>query len=132
MINQEAMNQLFRNENGHFENVTEESNSGDTGYGMGVAAGDYNNDGYVDLYITNVGKNTLLQNNGDGTFKDTTLTAGVGDIGWGASTAFADFDQDGFGDPSVTIEGCEIPHDYAENPNEFSNFPRGSGLSIPT
>ncbi len=92
---QEVMNQLFRNENGHFKNVTEESNSGDTGYGMGVAAGDYNNDGHVDLYITNVGKNTLLQNNGDGTFKDTTLFAGVGDIGWGASTAFADFDQDG-------------------------------------
>ena len=89
------MNLLFRNDNGHFVDITTSSNTGDTGYGMGVAVGDYNNDGFSDLYITNVGNNVLLKNNGDSTFEDVTITAGVGDAGWGASAAFADFDADG-------------------------------------
>jgi len=88
-------NVLLRNDSGTFVDITEQSGAGDSGYGMGVAAGDFNNDGYIDLFITNVGKNVLLQNKGDGTFKDVTDTAGVGDIGWGASAAFADFDADG-------------------------------------
>lgn len=88
-------NVLLKNENGTFVDVTDESGTGDTGYGMGVAIGDMNNDGFADIYVTNVGANTLLLNNGDGTFKDITDSAGVGDEGWGASAAFADFDGDG-------------------------------------
>ncbi|MBI70095.1 MAG: hypothetical protein CMJ38_08945 [Phycisphaerae bacterium] len=88
-------NKLYRNDDAKFTDVTDSSGTGDLGYGMGVATGDYNNDGFVDLYVTNVGPNVLLKNNGDGTFSDVTEIAGVGDEGWGASTVFADFDQDG-------------------------------------
>lgn len=88
-------NVLLQNNNGHFTDVTTISGTGDTGYGMGIAVGDYNNDSYVDIYITNVGNNVLYRNKGDGTFENVTEYAGVGDSGWGASTAFADFDQDG-------------------------------------
>jgi len=89
------MNVLLRNEGDRFVDVTLQSGANDQGYGMGVAAGDYDLDGFTDLYVTNVGKNTLLHNNGDGTFTDATTTAGVGDDGWGASTAFVDVDADG-------------------------------------
>ena len=75
-----------------FKDVSEEF--GFSGGGKASFA-DYNNDGFVDLYVTNVGPNVLLKNNGDGTFSDVTEIAGVGDEGWGASTVFADFDQDG-------------------------------------
>ncbi|MDP7009416.1 MAG: CRTAC1 family protein [Phycisphaerales bacterium] len=88
-------NILLRNDEGFFTDVTKESNGGDTGYGMGIAIGDYNNDTFEDIYITNLGANTLLKNNGDGTFTDVSQQAGVNDRGWGASAAFADFDQDG-------------------------------------
>jgi hypothetical protein len=88
-------NVLFANDNGMFTDVTEDARVGDEGYGMGVAVGDYDNDGFTDIYVTNVGKNTLLHNNGDNTFSDVTENAGVGDNGWGASTAFVDIDADG-------------------------------------
>ena len=65
------------------------------GYGMGVAAGDYDNDGDVDLYVTNVGPNVLLRNDGDGVFESVAAAAGVDEPGWGASAAFLDFDADG-------------------------------------
>ena len=65
-------NVLLRNDNGKFIDVTEQSSTGDTGYGMGVAVADYNNDSFVDIFITNVGKNVLFKNNGDGTFTDVT------------------------------------------------------------
>jgi enediyne biosynthesis protein E4 len=89
-------NVLLRNDDGKFVDVTAESKTGDTGYGMGVATGDFNNDSFIDLFVTNVGKNVLLKNNGDGTYSDVTDEAGVGDTGWGASAAFADFDADGY------------------------------------
>jgi hypothetical protein len=95
-------NVLLRNDDGHFVDVTQVSGSGDIGYGMGVATGDYDNDGDIDLFITNVGRNTLLQNNGNGTFTDVTQFSGVGDEGWGASAVFADFDADGDLDLYVT------------------------------
>lgn len=106
-------NSLYRNDGSLFTDVTEESGTGDLGYGMGVSTGDFNNDGFVDLYITNVGANVLLKNNGDGTFDDVTEAAGVGDDGWGASTAFADFDKDGDLDLYITnylvwIYGLEL------------------------
>ena len=89
-------NQLYRNHgDGHFDNVTEHSGSADRGYGMGVAAGDYDGDGGPDLYVTNVGANVLLRNAGDGRFRDMTVAGGVGDEAWSASAAFVDYDADG-------------------------------------
>ena len=94
--NSRPSNQLYRNNGaGDFENVGEQSGSADRGYGMGVAAGDYDSDGDTDLYVTNVGANVLLRNEGEGRFRDATATAGVGDEAWSASAAFVDYDADG-------------------------------------
>ncbi len=91
-----AANRLFRNNgDGGFEDVTDGSGADDRGYGMGVAAGDYDNDGDIDLYVTNVGPNVLLQNDGAGRFTDVTRAAGVGDPRWGCSAGFVDYDADG-------------------------------------
>ena len=92
-------NALYRNRgDGTFADVTSSAQVGDTGYGMGCAVGDYDNDGALDLYVTNFGANVLYRNEGDGTFADVTVAAQVGDEGWGASAAFADIDRDGFVD----------------------------------
>ena len=69
--------------------------------GMGVAAGDYDNDGYIDLYVTNYGHNILYHNNGNGTFTDVTASAGVASSGWSTSAAFIDYDRDGLLDIAV-------------------------------
>src|SRR5437764_11904727 len=79
----------------HFTDVTDRAGVGVRGYGMGVAVGDYDNDGHLDLFVTSFGATTLLHNNGDGTFTDTTRAAGVGDSGWSTSAAFFDYDRDG-------------------------------------
>ena len=92
-------NALYRNRgDGTFVDVTEHAGVGDTSYGMGCAVGDIDNDGDLDLYVTNFGANVLYRNEGDGTFADVTGAAQVGDEGWGASAAFADIDRDGFVD----------------------------------
>jgi hypothetical protein len=92
-------NRLYRqNRDGTFADVTEQaglSNAGDGNYGMGVAVGDYDNDGYPDLYVTSYGKNILYHNNGDGTFTDVTAKAGVAGGGWSISAGFFDYDNDG-------------------------------------
>ena len=89
-------NCLYRNNgDGTFTDVTEESGVGDTGYGHGCAVGDYNNDGQLDLYVTNYGTNRLYRNNGDGTFTDVAEIAGVTEPRWSSSCAFADYDRDG-------------------------------------
>lgn len=91
-----AGNRLFRNNgDGAFEDVTDGSGADDRGYGMGVAAGDYDNDGDVDLYVTNVGPDVLLRNDGSGRFTDVTRAAGLGDPSWGCSAGFVDYDADG-------------------------------------
>lgn len=89
-------NALFQNDgSGHFSQIHGGDATSTLGYGMGVSVADYNNDGYEDIYITNVGPNVLLENQGDGTFNDVTDAAGVGEQGWGTSSAFMDFDVDG-------------------------------------
>ena len=88
-------NRLYRNDAGVFADITESANVGDTGYGLGAVAADYDSDGYRDLYVTNVGKNVLYRNNGDGTFTDVTEQAQVGCPLLSASAAFADIDRDG-------------------------------------
>lgn len=89
-------NQLFRNRaDGTFEDRSAGSGADDRGYGVGVATGDSDEDGHVDLYVTNVGPNVLLRGSGAATFQDVTQAAGVGDPGFGSSAAFLDFDRDG-------------------------------------
>ncbi|MGC2399346.1 MAG: VCBS repeat-containing protein, partial [Acidobacteriaceae bacterium] len=80
---------------GTFEDWTEKAGLQGARYGMGVAAGDYDNDGYEDLYLTAYGGNQLFHNNGDGTFTDVTQKAGVGGSGWSTSAAWIDLDGDG-------------------------------------
>ncbi|MCH7704534.1 MAG: VCBS repeat-containing protein, partial [Planctomycetes bacterium] len=89
-------NQLFRNTGGGgFVDVSSKAGVSDTGYGMGCACGDFDNDGDTDLYVTNVGANVLYRNNGDGTFTDVTYAAGLEDSAWSSSAAFVDYDADG-------------------------------------
>jgi hypothetical protein len=89
-------NRLYQQKrDGTFEDVTEKAGLQGVGYGMGVAVGDYDNDGYEDLYVTAYGGNKLYHNNGDGTFTDLTEKAGVGGRGWSTSAAWVDLDGDG-------------------------------------
>ena len=89
-------NRLFHQKpDGTFEDVTEKAGLQGVGYGMGVAVGDYDNDGYEDLYVTALGSNKLYHNNGNGTFTDVTEKAGVAGNGWSTSAAWVDLDGDG-------------------------------------
>ena len=89
-------NRLFhQKQDGTFEDVTERAGLQGSGYGMGVAAGDYDNDGFEDLYVTAYGGNKLYHNNGDGTFTDVTDKAGVAGSGWSTSASWVDLDNDG-------------------------------------
>jgi enediyne biosynthesis protein E4 len=89
-------NRLYRNNrDGTFTDVTERAGLQGRLYGMGVATGDYDNDGNVDLLVTNLGGNILYHNNGDGSFTDVTAKAGVGGSGWCTGACFVDYDRDG-------------------------------------
>src|SRR5206468_9160083 len=79
------------NGNGTFSDVTTRAGVGRSGWGQGVAAADYDNDGFSDLYLTFYGRNVLFHNNGDGTFADVTDRAVVGAAGWSTSAAWADY-----------------------------------------
>ncbi len=104
--NSRYWNRLYRqNRDGSFIDVTEAAglaNAGNGNYGMGVAIGDYDNDGYPDIFVTSYGKNILYHNNGDGTFTDVTAKAGLAGGGWSVSAGFFDFDNDGKLDLFVT------------------------------
>ncbi len=96
-------NKLYENQgDGTFVDVTAKAGVGDTGYGMGCAVGDYDSDGFLDLYVTNLGSNVLYRNLGDGTFENVTASAGVAAPGWSTSTGFLDFDSDGLLDLYIT------------------------------
>ncbi|MHC4651316.1 MAG: FG-GAP repeat domain-containing protein [Planctomycetota bacterium] len=95
-IRTKGRNVLYRNlRNGRFHDVTARAGVGDDGWGCGVCAGDYDNDGHIDLYVTNFGPNRLYRNLGDETFQETAAMAGVADPGWGGGAAFFDADADG-------------------------------------
>jgi hypothetical protein len=103
-VAKQARHRLYRNRGpstslgaGHatFEDVTARSGIGQGDYGMGACAGDVDNDGWIDLYVTSFGPNALYRNRGDGTFVDVTRTARVGTPLWSAGCAFADLDKDG-------------------------------------
>ena len=90
------LNRLYRQEpDGTFVDVTAQSGLGDGGYGMGVAIGDIDNDGDLDVYVANFGIDRLYRNEGNGTFRNVTAAAGVDVDGWSTSAAFFDFDLDG-------------------------------------
>ncbi len=93
---QKPHNVLYRNDGDNtFTDITETAGVGSTAYGTGATVADYDNDGDLDLYVTNYGTDQLYRNNGDGTFTDITTHAKVGNPNWGTSCAFADIDNDG-------------------------------------
>lgn len=96
---QEPTNHLYRNNrDGTFADVTEQAGLVHSGWGQGVCIGDYDNDGFEDLFVTYYGKNVLYHNNGDGTFTDVSEKAGAAGTGtrWGTGCAFLDYNRDGF------------------------------------
>ncbi|MFY9802651.1 MAG: CRTAC1 family protein [Candidatus Acidiferrales bacterium] len=96
-------NRLYHQKpDGTFEDVTQKAGLAGAGYSTGVAVGDYDNDGYEDLFVAGYGHSTLYHNNGDGTFSDVTASAGVGGSGWATSAAWVDYDNDGRLDLVVT------------------------------
>jgi hypothetical protein len=101
--NQRSRSALYHNNgDGTFTDVTEKAGVAFPGFAMGGAVGDYNNDGWPDMYITCLGANVLYRNNGDGTFTDVAATAGVADPRWSAGAAFGDYDGDGYLDLLVS------------------------------
>lgn len=105
-----AVDRLYRNDlmiqrdgtrSLRFTDVTDQSGIRASGYGMGAATGDFNNDGWVDLYVINWGGNQLWRNDGDGTFTDVTDESGVDDPRWSTAASFVDFDLDGWLDLMV-------------------------------
>ncbi|NBB93140.1 MAG: hypothetical protein GVY32_08235 [Gammaproteobacteria bacterium] len=104
-----------------FEDVTEAAGIDARGYGMGAAVGDYDGNGYPDLYILNFGDNQLWRNDGDGTFTDVTAEVGVNDPRWSVSGSFADHDGDGLLDLMVV--------NYADYSVEDNKVCRASGTS---
>ncbi|HKV40161.1 MAG TPA: CRTAC1 family protein [Blastocatellia bacterium] len=100
---QKSRSALYHNNgDGTFTDVTDKAGLADAGWGMGVCAGDYNNDGYDDLFVTGLGQNHLFRNNGNGTFTDVTKAAGVGASKWSTGAAFVDYDNDGYLDLFVS------------------------------
>src|SRR5581483_2679708 len=98
---------------GRFTDVTESAGVRGHSIGMGAAVGDYDNDGFPDLYVTNFGANILYHNNGDGTLTDVTAKAGVAAAGWSVGACFVDYDRDGRLDLFVTRY---TDWDFSHNP----------------
>jgi hypothetical protein len=103
-----------------FTDVTEESGIRADGYGVGIAAADYDNDGWVDIFLTNFGRNQLWRNKGDGSFEEVIGAAGIDDPRWNSGATFVDFDRDGWLDLFV---GCYLAFTY-EN-HKLCRLPSG-------
>jgi hypothetical protein len=113
-------NALYRNNrDGTFTDVTEKARVAGGGFGMGAAVGDYNRDGFPDLYVTQYGRSILYRNNGDGTFTDVTEQAGVAAPGWASSAVWFDYDNDGNLDLFVCRFGDfdKLKHQHCTAPN---------------
>jgi hypothetical protein len=122
---------LYRNNHdGTFTDVSTKAGLNHCGWGFGVAVGDYDNDGYEDVYITYLDGGVLYHNNRDGTFTDVTTKAGVGNGGrWGTSVAFGDYDNDGYLDLYVTnYVDIDLNHLPAFGSNQFCQY-RGIPVS---
>ena len=138
-----ASNRLYRNNrNGTFTDVTAEAGLIDAGWAVGVCVGDYNNDGFEDLFVTYYGQNRLYRNNGNGTFTDATAHAGLGSssIRFGSGCTFVDYDRDGWLDLFVAnytnVDLATAPTPSLDRPNcNFEGVPVNcgpSGLPLPT
>jgi hypothetical protein len=114
-------NRLYRNRgDGSFEDVTRKAGLEGSGFASAATAGDFDNDGYTDLFIANVGHNLLYRNRGDGTFEDVTEKAGVGHAGTGISAVFLDYDNDGWLDLYVGNYLTYVPEKQSEqNPGAY-------------
>jgi len=126
--NQKTRSVLYRNNHdGTFSDVTDKAKVGDVGWGMGCAVGDFNNDGFDDLYVTSIGPDHLFKNNGNGTFTDVTQKAGVSDPRFSTGAAFLDYDNDGKLDLFVTnYVGFDMDHlpTFGEGPTcQFKGVP---------
>ncbi|WP_253158186.1 FG-GAP-like repeat-containing protein [Stieleria tagensis] len=102
-----ATNTLLRNLNGTFSDITHHAECGATGFGQGIAIGDYNEDGFPDIFFANIGDNRLFRNNGDGTFCDDTRSLGTMANQWTTCGAFADMDRDGITD-LIAVNYCDL------------------------
>ena len=107
-----------------FTDVTREAGIVATGYGMGVASGDVNNDGHIDLYVTNFGENNLLLNDGKAGFSDATADRGAADSRWSVSASFLDFDRDGWLDLFIGnyVNYTMLSHETCRLPNGIPDY----------
>ena len=131
----EGGNRLFRNRGeAGFEDVTRTAGVGHEGYGSGVATGDYDGDGDVDILVTNLGPDVLYRNEGDGTFTDVTEEVGLGDDGWGSSAVFFDLDRDGDLDLFVTryLGWSPDREKQCRNANGFPEYCDPESFEAPT
>ncbi len=127
---QEPTNHLYRNKrDGTFEDVTSRAGLAQSGWGQAACAGDYDNDGHDDLFVTYWGQNRLYRNKGDGTFEDVTSTAGLAQSRsrWGAGCAFLDYDRDGRLD---LFAANYIDLDLESTPVPSSGLCRYKGLAV--